>query len=121
MWFYQRLLNISWKNKRTHNSILEELNVKRELFGNIVKRKLTFFGHTIRNNNCRLVSDIIQGKIEGKRGRGRPRINFTDNVKQWTEIRRLNDVIQSCHNRERWRETVRLASRAANARQDDAA
>ena len=121
MWFYQRLLNISWKHKRTHNSILEELNVKRELFGNIVKRKLTFFGHTIRNNNCRLVSDIIQGKIEGKRGRGRPRINFTDNVKQWTEIGRLNDVIQSCHNRERWRETVRLASRAANARQDDAA
>ena len=121
MWFYQRLLNITWKNKRTHNSILDELKVKRELFGNIVKRKLTFFGHTIRSSNCNLVSDIIQGKIEGRRGRGRPRINFTDNIKQWTEIGKLNEVIQACHNREQWRETVRMASRAANARPDDAA
>ena len=52
MWFYQRLLNITWKNKRTHNSILEELRVKRELDGSIVKKKLTFFCHNIRNNNC---------------------------------------------------------------------
>ena len=37
MWFYQRLLNITWKNKRTHNSILEELRVKRELYGNSEK------------------------------------------------------------------------------------
>ena len=121
MWFYQRLLNITWKNKRTHESILKELKVKRELFGNIVKRKLTFFGHTIRNNKCRLVSDIIQGKIEGKRGRGRPRISFNDNIRQWTEQRKMNEVIQACHNRERWRETVRKAARAANARPDDAA
>ena len=70
------LLHITWKDKRTHNSILEQLKVKRELFGNIVKRKLTFFGHTIRNNKCRLVPDIIQGKIEGKRGRGRPKICY---------------------------------------------
>ena len=121
MWFYQRLLNITWKNKRTHESILKELKIKRELFGNIVKRKLTFFGHTIRNNKCRLVSDIIQGKIEGKRGRGRPRISFNDNIKQWTEQRKMNEVIQACHNRERWRETVRKAARAAKARPDDAA
>ena len=119
MWLYQRLLNITWKDKRTHNSILEELKVKRELFGSIVKRKLTFFGHTIRNNKCRLVSDIIQGKIEGRRGRGRPRICFFDNIKHWTDLG-MSEVIQACHDRERWRNMVRLAARAANARSDDA-
>ena len=51
MWFYQRLLNLTWRDRRTHVSILKQLNVTRELFGNIVKRKLTFFGHTIRNKN----------------------------------------------------------------------
>ena len=120
MWLYQRLLNITWKDKRTHNSILEELKVKRELFGSIVKRKLTFFGHTIRNNKCRLVPDIIQGKIEGRRGRGRPKICFNDNIKQWTNLE-MSEVIQACYNREHWRSIVRKAARAANARPDDAA
>ena len=87
MWFYQRLLNLTWRDKRTYVSILEQLNVKRELFGNIVKRKLTFLGYTIRSKNNRLVPDIIEGKIEGRRGRGRPRICYMDNVRQWTEIK----------------------------------
>ena len=38
MWLYQRLLNITWRDKRTHSSILNQLYVKRELFGNIVKK-----------------------------------------------------------------------------------
>ena len=120
MWLYQRLLNITWRDKRTHASILEQLNVKRELFGNIVKRKLTFFGHIIRNKNSRLVPDIVEGKIEGKRGRGRPRICYIDNIKHWTE-KSLSEVIQACHDREGWRELVRKAARTANAHKDDAA
>ena len=31
MWFWRRMLNISWKNKRTNDSILQELNTNREL------------------------------------------------------------------------------------------
>ena len=29
MWCYRRLLNISWKDKRTNKSILNELNIER--------------------------------------------------------------------------------------------
>ena len=120
MWLYQRMLNLTWKDRRTHVSILNQLNVKRELFGNIVKRKLTFFGHAIRNNNTRLIPDIIEGKIEGRRGRGRPKISYMDNIKQWTN-KKMGEVIQACHDRERWRDIVRMAARAANAHPDDAA
>ena len=120
MWFYQRLLNLTWRDRRTHVSILKQLNVTRELFGNIVKRKLTFFGHTIRSKNHRLVPDIIEGKIEGRRGRGRPRICYMDNVRQWTDMK-MGPVIQACHDRQGWRELVRRAARAANAHPDDAA
>ena len=108
------------EDKRTHVSILDQLKVKRELFGNVVKRKLTFFGHTIRSKNNRLVPDIIQGKIEGRRGRGRPRICYMDNVRQWTEMK-MGQVIQACQDREAWRDLVRKAARAANAHPDDAA
>ena len=41
MWFWRRLLNISWKDKRTNRSILEELGMQRQLLGELVKRKLT--------------------------------------------------------------------------------
>ncbi len=75
---------------------------------------LTFFSHTIRNNKCQLVPDIIQGKIEGRLGRGRPRICYIDNIKQWTDLK-MSEVIQACHHRERWRSIVRKAARAANA------
>ena len=31
IWCYRRLLNVSWKDKRTNKSILNELNIEREL------------------------------------------------------------------------------------------
>ncbi len=37
---WRRLLNITWKDKRTNRCILQELGVKRELLGELVKRKL---------------------------------------------------------------------------------
>ena len=32
MWFWRRMMNISWKEKRTNLSILEELNITRASF-----------------------------------------------------------------------------------------
>ena len=40
--FYQRMLKLTWRDKCTYVSILDQLKFNRELFGNIVKRKLTF-------------------------------------------------------------------------------
>ena len=69
MWFYRILINVTWRQRRTNESILEELKVKRELFGNIVKRKLSFFGHQIRSKNSRLVSDITQARENRRKKR----------------------------------------------------
>ena len=60
MWFYRRLLRVSWKQKRTDENILTELGVKRQLLDTIKKRKLSFFGHICRYK-CTLMKDIIQG------------------------------------------------------------
>ena len=40
MWFYRRLLSISWREKRTNDSILKQLCV--ELYATVVKRKIGF-------------------------------------------------------------------------------
>ena len=38
MFCYKRLLHISWKDRIKNSDILNRLNTKRELFGNVVKR-----------------------------------------------------------------------------------
>ena len=64
-----------FKDRRTNVSILEQLNTKRELYGIVMKRKLTYFGHFSRSKST-ITKDILQGKIEGKRNRGRPRSSY---------------------------------------------
>ena len=58
MWRYLRMLRIRWTDKRTNISILEQLNVKRELLRSIKRRKLRFYGHAYRSGwnrqNCHL-------------------------------------------------------------------
>ena len=86
MFCYRRLLNVNYKDSRTNVSILEELNTNRQLYGTVVKRKMSYFGHMYRKKNLNLTKTIVQGKPEGKRGKGRPRTAYVDNIKQWTGL-----------------------------------
>ena len=70
MWFYRRMLRVSWRDKRTDESILKELGTKRELVNFIKKRRLSFVGHACRSE-CSLMKDIMQGKVEWKKRKGR--------------------------------------------------
>jgi hypothetical protein len=37
-------------------------------------RRLEWLGHVVRMNETRSVKKIFEGKLEGQRGRGRPRL-----------------------------------------------
>ena len=50
MWFWRRMMNISWKEK----IILEELNITRELLGKVVSLKVGYFGHVVRESGSPL-------------------------------------------------------------------
>jgi hypothetical protein len=56
--------------------------MKRELFNTVRKRQMKFFGHIKRHNS--ILKDTLEGKIQGKRSRGRQRLKLTDNIKKWT-------------------------------------
>ena len=51
--------------------------------GFVVRHKLSFFGHTIRDGGCELVKCVIQGKVSGKRRRGRPKTSYSSNITKW--------------------------------------
>ena len=56
----------------------------------IVKgRKPRYFGHIIRHES--LQKDLLGGRVNGKRSRGRPRINCGDKIKNW-RVRTVQDA-----------------------------
>ena len=76
---YRKILKISWTEHRTNKSNREELKVEDrwlEIF--ITKQKLKYYGHLKSSEGFRKV--ILEGKIDGKRERGKPR-------RQWERYR----------------------------------
>ena len=69
MWFWRRMLNISWKEKRTNRSILAELKTKRELFGKVVTLKLGYMGHIPRGSGSPLAALIIEREEEERKAK----------------------------------------------------
>ena len=100
MWLYRRMLRISWKEHKTNGEVLHKMKTRRSLLNTIKKRKCQYFGHIIRGNGVQRL--LMEGRINGRRGRGRPRTMWTDNMKEWTKIS-YNDSIRVAQDRERWR------------------
>ena len=106
MWCYRRLLRISWIEKRSNKSILEQLNTNTELLNTIKSRKLKYFGHAIRHQNCNIMKNVAQGTIEGNRRRGRPTISYMNNITKWTQLS-PKEVFCVCEDRDKWRRISR--------------
>ena len=74
---------MSWKEKRTNESILEDIGEEPGLLPQVVKNKLSHFGSTCREGGCQFMKAAVPGLKGGKRSRGRPRLCYADNVKEW--------------------------------------
>ena len=68
-----------------------------------MKRKLKFLGHVLRHNSTEKI--VLESMIEGKRGRGRPRRRWFDNVKQWTDLSFM-ECKRVAQQRQTWRTLV---------------
>jgi hypothetical protein len=100
---YRRILRIPWTAKRRNEEVLQEVGGER-LRGEVVQRKLSYFGHIMRKENC-LEKDIITGGTEGKRRRGRPRRMWIDDVKEWTGMT-MEQAIRAAQQRSSWKHIV---------------
>ena len=77
---YRNFFRVPWADKRTNVSTREQLHIKEEteLLNAIKKHKMKYFGH-VKRHDC-LEKDIFEGIIEGKRGRGRPRRRWSQDI-----------------------------------------
>ncbi|KAG1712187.1 Conserved oligomeric Golgi complex subunit 6 [Nymphon striatum] len=84
---YRRMLGISWKEKKTNKWVRNE--VKRicgseleSVIDTMKRRKFKYFGHMVRGGG--MARAILEGEVEGSRGRGRPMGSWLGNLKEWS-------------------------------------
>ena len=74
MWFHRRMLKIPWIKKVTNVEVLKRASTKRTILKTIKKRKINYFRMIMKEPKYELLRLIMQGKIEGRRGKGRRKI-----------------------------------------------
>ena len=75
LWYWRRLLRVSWTARRSDQSILKEIHPKYSLEGLLWKLRLQYFGHLMWRADF-LEKTLILGKIEGRRRKGQQRIEM---------------------------------------------
>ena len=86
MWMYRRMNRISWKEKKTNIEVLKSVGIKQtELLLTIKRRKLAYYGHIRRHDSVH--KRILEGKVNGKRGRGRRRQSWLANIEELTQMK----------------------------------
>ncbi len=78
MWVYRRVLKISWTEKITNEQVPRRMGTGRDIVRQFKTRKLQYLGHLIRHNTSQI--QLIEGKVEGRRSRGRPRNTWTTDI-----------------------------------------
>ena len=81
--------------------VLEKVGLNsKQLIQIIKRRKLSYFGHIRRHDS--LEKRILEGKVEGKRSRGRQRKSLLENIKEMTGMR-VTECNEAAMDRERWK------------------
>ena len=108
MWCYRRLLHVSWKDKKTNVWVLDKIGTDLTIRRGIMERKLKYFGHIVRRAEG-VEKQILQGAVEGKRGRGRPPISWTDDIKK-VSGQGMKGATQMAGKRVAWRALVKTTA-----------
>ena len=97
MWIWRRMAKVSWKDKRTDEEVLQIVGESRKLLQKIQERKKNWIGHVLRGEG--LMLEVMEGRMEGKRGRGRKRIEMLDDMTENSYV----EMKRKAQDRREWR------------------
>ena len=75
LWYWRRLLRVTWTARRTNQSILKEISPGISLEGMMLKLKLQYFGHLMLRVDS-LEKTLMLGGIGGRRRRRQQRMKM---------------------------------------------
>ncbi|KAL4083941.1 hypothetical protein QTP88_029258 [Uroleucon formosanum] len=106
MWCWRRMLRVSWVERRTNENVLNEINETRKILSTIKERRWNMIGHVLRHEE--LLYIIIEGKMNGKRDRGRPRTSYIKKMISDAGLANYKELKRLAENRDEWRNFGKL-------------
>ena len=107
LWCWRRLLRVPWTARRSHQSILKEINPEYSLEGLMLKLKLQYFGHLMWRADS-LEKTLILGKIEGRRIREQQTLRCLDSIIDSADMN-VSKLQETVKDREAWHASVHWA------------
>ena len=103
-------MRVPWTARRSHQSILKDIDLEYSLEGPMLKLKLQYFDHLMQRANS-LEKTLMLGKIEGRGRRGRQGIRWLDGVTDSMDIS-LSKLQEMMRDREARRAVVNRVTKS---------
>ena len=83
MWLYRKMLKIQWTEKITNKDVISRVGEQRNIM-NVIRTRI-----------------LLDGRFDGCRARGRPRVTWCSNITEWTGLL-YSEAVRMAEQRTEW-------------------